>query len=236
MSQSTSETESLIGGRPSTPPPPSTAQSDNNQQQPATSPSGYGSIETPNITPTYSWYENHRRNRPQSDSLAAASVIFLSNGMSLAISIGVSPLLNFGSYGQYCWFIAVIIGSCLSAFYVKKLSKRFFNFSGSLLVMIKGIIYLSAPSSLQLIIIARYCDGIAFGLVLIPTILAGSEQSVKEQRGRVLSVEQIVPYRRFFDHVNNYEQFNISANKSNSWNSLSNLRFIGFDYDIYKHN
>lgn len=190
MNQST-ETESLIGERrTATPPPP--APSENNQQQPAIVSSGYGSIQTPNVPPeqAYSYYADTRRNRPQSSSLGAASIIFLSNGMSLAMSIGFGSPLEFGTHAQYCWFIAIIIGACLSAVFANNVTKLVFNLIASLLVIIKGIIYISAPGSSSWIITARYCDGIAFGLVLIPTILAGSEQSVKQLRGRVLGVEQ----------------------------------------------
>lgn len=202
MYQST-ETESLIGGRPPTPPPqaqpqPTTPQDDNQPQPAATGTplpplqvqSGYGSIETPNVTPYYSAYEDRRRNRPQSSSLGAASLIFVSNGMSLAMSIGMGPLIDYSEHVQYCWFTAVIIGSCLSAFLVNILPKRIFFLTASALVIVKGIIYIAFPTNTTWLILARYSDGLAFGLSLIPAILAGSEQSVRQIRGRVLSVEQ----------------------------------------------
>ncbi|XP_055913482.1 uncharacterized protein LOC129947074 [Eupeodes corollae] len=197
-----SETESLTGGAPPPMPPPqpsaptaqpaSSSMPSDYQPQPASVTSGYGTIETPYVAPTYTWYEDYQRNTPQSRSLAAASMIFLSGGMSLAMSVGVGPITEYGTHAQYCWFIAVIIGALISASLVHKLTKRTFYFIASILVIVKGTIYIvfATENPLSWILLARYCDGIAFGLTIIPAIIAGSEQSVKKFRGRVLGVEQ----------------------------------------------
>ncbi|XP_055844718.1 uncharacterized protein LOC129911083 [Episyrphus balteatus] len=184
MSQPT-ENDSLSGGRP----PPQQPQSDN-QPQPASVPTGYGSIQTPYVTPNYTWYQDIQRNKPQSTSLTAASLICLSGGLGLSLSVGIGPIADYGTHTQYCWFIAVIIGACVSALLAKNVTKMAFNMTASLLVIIKGIMYTALAANTSWLIVARYCDGIAVGLTLIPAILAGSEQSVKYYRGRVLSFEQ----------------------------------------------
>ncbi|XP_055844055.1 uncharacterized protein LOC129910635 [Episyrphus balteatus] len=137
------------------------------------------------------WCEDARRNNPQSHSLAAATLIFASGGMNLVSSIGFGSQNNYRTHNQVSWFIAVIIGSCISTSLVEKVSKRIFNLVASVFVIIGAIFYMTASESNSTITSARYCDGIAFGLTLIPAILAGSEQSVKRFRGLVLSVEQI---------------------------------------------
>ncbi|XP_055912425.1 uncharacterized protein LOC129946316 [Eupeodes corollae] len=136
------------------------------------------------------WCEDAQKNNPQLRSLAAATLIFSSGGMNLASSIGFGSNNLYGTHDQVSWFIGVIIGSCISTSLVKKISKRIFNLIASVLVVISGIFYITATQSTSAVISARYCDGIAFGLTLIPAIIAGSEQTVKRWRGFVLSVEQ----------------------------------------------
>lgn len=137
------------------------------------------------------WWEDLRKNSPQSFSLAAATLIFASGGMNLAYSIGFSSPNIYETHIQFSWFIAVIIGACISTIFVHTISKRIFNLVASSFVIISGVFHLTATQSISTIISARYCDGFAFGLTLIPTILAGSEISVKRFRGLNLSTEQI---------------------------------------------
>ncbi|XP_055845951.1 uncharacterized protein LOC129911945 [Episyrphus balteatus] len=144
----------------------------------------YGQAEPPRL----SWFKDSQKNKPQSNSLSAASVIFVSGGMSWASSIGFGGF-TVGSHIQVCWFFGVIIGACISAILVHKIKRRLFDIVASVLVVLNGIIFIVSDSYTALVF-ARYFDGIAFGLTLISIIIAGSEQSVKRFRGMHLTVEQ----------------------------------------------
>lgn len=137
------------------------------------------------------WGEDFRKNNPQLLSLAAPTLIFASGGMNLIYSVGFSSTNFYQTHIQFSWFIAIIIGACFSTIFVHKISKKIFNLISAVFVIISGVFYLTATQSTYTIISARYCDGIAFGLTLIPALVAGSEQSVKRFRGMFLSVEQI---------------------------------------------
>lgn len=150
---------------------------------------GYATQQFPYQEPQLSWYKDMRRNRPQSLALLSPYFVFMSGGMSLCWSIGFKAYPN--KHGMVDWFIAVMIGACISAGLVNIFRKRLFYLVSSALVILNGVLYIAVGTNFTAIAVARYCDGIAFGLALIPAILAGSEQSVKRFRGQYLSIEQL---------------------------------------------
>ncbi|XP_055843871.1 uncharacterized protein LOC129910493 [Episyrphus balteatus] len=150
----------------------------------------YGYTQRIYVEPNFGWFTDFLRNIRQSGSLISAFFIFISGGFSAMSSITYGLILP-GSHAQICWFIGIIIGSCISAILVNKVPKRSFYIVASLFIMANGILYTTKRGSVSATIAARYFNGIAIGYTLIPTILNGSEQSVKRFRGMNLCVEHI---------------------------------------------
>ncbi|XP_065361049.1 uncharacterized protein LOC135954752 [Calliphora vicina] len=134
------------------------------------------------------WLKRNNKNKPQSNSVGTASLIFISGGMNMAWNLG----LGFNSINNsfivtehmiLSWFIGGIIGAVVGAFACNHVSKKLLMCFSSILVTIVGILQVSDPNSYEAIIASRYLNGIAVGLVFPMTFVLVGEEVVKQMRG-----------------------------------------------------
>ncbi|XP_017958094.2 uncharacterized protein LOC108652419 [Drosophila navojoa] len=136
-----------------------------------------------------SWLGRTHKNQPQWNALGAGSLIFVSGGMSLAWGAGFAAhsmhveLLQLTLHMQVCWYGAALLGAVLSAVLTHRTPQRPVYVASSCLVLICGMLYLTLPEQPKAIIAARYLDGLANGLVFVPTLSTVGELSVCEMRG-----------------------------------------------------
>ncbi|EDV51286.2 uncharacterized protein Dere_GG13988, isoform D [Drosophila erecta] len=166
-------------------------------------PPRYGSPHPPNLPPNLpqqtttannSWYSRNQKNKPQSNAVGAAGLIFVSGGMNIAWSIGFRGLLYYKTteHNFAAWFIGGIIGAVLSWFLLNKVAKKYVLIFSSFLVMIGGILTASTKHNGDAMLAASYLDGIANGLVFAPFMALAGEVSVSYMRGLVsASIEQM---------------------------------------------
>ncbi|XP_039487438.1 facilitated glucose transporter protein 1 [Drosophila santomea] len=165
-------------------------------------PPGYGSPHPPlppnppqqTTTVNNSWYSRNQKNKPQSNAVGAAGLIFVSGGMNIAWSIGFHGALYYKTteHNFAAWFIGGIIGAVLSWFLINKVAKKYVLIFSSMLVMIGGILIASTKNSGNATLAACYLDGIANGLVFAPIMALAGEVSVSYMRGLVsASIDQM---------------------------------------------
>uniref|UniRef100_A0A1A9W1W1 Major facilitator superfamily (MFS) profile domain-containing protein n=1 Tax=Glossina brevipalpis TaxID=37001 RepID=A0A1A9W1W1_9MUSC len=130
------------------------------------------------------------RNQPQSIALVSGALIFLAAGLNLAQSLGWNEFEATSIHFYLSWFIGSIIGCILSIPLVLLIAKKYIMASCSCLILIDGIISVSAPESEVALIAARYLNGIAVGVVTITFLIHASEVAVKSYRGSCLAMEQ----------------------------------------------
>ncbi|XP_067642100.1 uncharacterized protein [Eurosta solidaginis] len=129
--------------------------------------------------------------RRQTLAVIPDAFIFLAMGMNLAYGMGY----NYYEYlvplhFRFSWFIGVIVGSLCSAVLMKYILKRHFVLLSCALVIMAGIFNIVWPYELNLVIAARYLNGIGSGLIIVPFIVHCSETIVTKKRGYALGLEQ----------------------------------------------
>ncbi|KAH8305260.1 hypothetical protein KR018_007459, partial [Drosophila ironensis] len=140
------------------------------------------------------WYSRNQRNKPQSNAVGAASLIFVSGGMNIAWSIGFHGKLfyNFTEHNFIAWFIGAIIGALVSCVLTNKVPKKLVVIFSSVLVMIGGIVIASTKNNANAALACSYLDGIANGLIFAPFMALAGEVSVSYMRGLITaSIEQM---------------------------------------------
>ncbi|XP_017863506.1 PREDICTED: solute carrier family 2, facilitated glucose transporter member 4 [Drosophila arizonae] len=150
------------------------------------------------------WYNRNQRNKPQSNAVGAAALIFISGGMNIAWSIGFhSWYFSFAPlHTRVAWFIGAIIGGVLSCFVANKLPKKIVFCFCSLLVMIGGVLMAATTFNIRAIEASLYLDGIANGLAFAPALALTGEVSVPYMRGVTAStIEQMCYMTGFFIQV-----------------------------------
>ncbi|XP_005186692.1 uncharacterized protein LOC101890101 [Musca domestica] len=132
------------------------------------------------------------KSKPQSTSLTAGSMIFLSAGMNMALGLGWFQYSIYGSAKHFCfsWFIGVIIGTILTAPLVNFMPKRYILSLSTFLILIEGILFTSAPYNYDSLLAGRYFNGIAIGLTISPFLISASEIAANSNRGGCLALEQ----------------------------------------------
>ncbi|XP_034483277.1 probable plastidic glucose transporter 3 isoform X2 [Drosophila innubila] len=141
-----------------------------------------------------SWYKRTAMNRPQSNVLTPASIIFLTGGMNIAWSIGFRHQIyyNVSTHVSIAWFIGAIIGAAISAFLPKAIPRKVITLFCSMLVLIGGIVNCSTHYNLDALEANLYLNGIANGLVFAPTLALAGELAVFYMRGKIsTSIEQL---------------------------------------------
>ncbi|XP_073832443.1 facilitated trehalose transporter Tret1-like [Musca autumnalis] len=151
---------------------------------PTTSVAPHGFYTTPS--------ERIKKSKPNSMSIAAGGIIFLSAGMNMALGLGWYrySLLNSATHFCYSWFIGVIIGSILSAPLINFMPKRFILSLSTFLILIEGILFTCAPHRYGTLLAGRYFNGIGIGLAIVPYLINASEISANSNRGSCLATEQ----------------------------------------------
>ncbi|KAM7356738.1 uncharacterized protein ACRADG_002377 [Cochliomyia hominivorax] len=134
------------------------------------------------------WWSRNYKNKPQSNSVGTASLIFISGGMNMAWKLGFgtnqfSSDLFITDNLIMSWFIACIIGAIIGGFSCNLVPKKILVCFSSILVTIGGILQVSEPESYDAIMASRYLNGIAVGLVFPVTFVLVGEEVVKEMRG-----------------------------------------------------
>lgn len=137
------------------------------------------------VPPANSWHERYRRNGPQTMSAGAASLVLVSGGMNIAWSCGFLQIRGFTSdtHIMICWYIAAIIGALVSAFATKHIKKKFIYLFSAVLTLIGGILFLTLCDEYGGVAAARYLNGFAVGLVVVPMIVLIGESVVPSKRG-----------------------------------------------------
>ncbi|KAH8297633.1 hypothetical protein KR054_004593 [Drosophila jambulina] len=164
------------GGPPPPPPPHPT------QQQ------------TVNVAANGGWYSRNQKNKPQSNAVGAAALIFVSGGMNIAWSIGFHGPLFSGpiKHNFLAWFIGGIIGAVITCFLTNKVAKKHVLIFSSILVMVGGIVVAATRDNCWASLAGCYLDGIANGLVFAPFMALAGEVAVPYMRGLVsASIEQM---------------------------------------------
>ncbi|KAL7733922.1 hypothetical protein ACLKA6_011626 [Drosophila palustris] len=144
------------------------------------------------------WISRSSKNQPQWNALGASSLIFVSGGMSLAWGAGFAEhslhleLISMSVHMQVCWYGAALVGALFSAFLTHRTPQRPLYIFSSCLVLLCGVLYLTLPGRAGAVMAARYLDGLANGLVFVPTLSTVGELSVSEMRGVLAaSIEQL---------------------------------------------
>ncbi|XP_017017835.2 solute carrier family 2, facilitated glucose transporter member 4-like [Drosophila kikkawai] len=157
-------------------------------------PPSYPSQQTVNVTVNGGWYSRNQKNKPQSNAVGGAALIFVSGGMNIAWSIGFHGTLFYTTtkHNFLAWFIGGIIGAVLSCFLTNKVAKKHVLIFSSTLVMIGGIVIASTRNNGSASLAGSYLDGIANGLVFAPFLALAGEVSVPYMRGLITaSIEQM---------------------------------------------
>ncbi|KAH8262363.1 hypothetical protein KR026_000569 [Drosophila bipectinata] len=169
-------------------------------------PPGYGSTPPPPpphphqpqpqvvVVTSTGWYSRNQRNKPQSNAVGGAGLIFVSGGMNIAWSIGFHGRLYFkaSQHNFLAWFIGGIIGAFVSCLLTNKVPKKFILIFSSILVMIGGIILASTRHNGSATLASSYLDGIGNGLIFAPFLALAGEVSVPYMRGLIsASIEQM---------------------------------------------
>ncbi|KAH8361458.1 hypothetical protein KR084_002865 [Drosophila pseudotakahashii] len=151
-------------------------------------------MQTTTVVVNGGWYSRNQKNKPQSNAVGAAGLIFVSGGMNIAWCVGFhGPLWYRTSNHNYlAWFIGGIIGALLSCVLTNKVAKKHVVIFSSMLVMIGGIVIASTRNNGSAQMAGSYLDGIANGLVFAPFMALAGEVSVSYMRGLVsASIEQM---------------------------------------------
>ncbi|TDG48544.1 hypothetical protein AWZ03_005088 [Drosophila navojoa] len=166
------------------------------------------------------WYNRNNRNKPQSNAVGAAALIFFSGGMNIAWSIGFHGLyFSFAPlHTRLAWFIGAIIGAVLSCFLANKLPKKIVFCFCSFLVMIGGILMAATTFNIKAVEASLYLDGIANGLVFAPALALTGEVAVPYMRGVTAST---------IEHMCYMSGFFVQVIYTTSWNSSSSTSFNG---------
>ncbi|XP_016971698.2 uncharacterized protein LOC108039278 isoform X2 [Drosophila rhopaloa] len=133
-------------------------------------------------------------NRPQSNALHSAGLIFISGGMNIAWAIGVRGPIGYlvTKHNFIAWFIGAIIGSFITCGLTNKVAKKYILLFSSALVAIGGLVIACSHHNGPATVAACYLDGIANGLVFAPFLALAGELSVPYMRGRfVAKLEQL---------------------------------------------
>ncbi|KAI8121360.1 facilitated glucose transporter member 2, Solute carrier family 2 [Lucilia cuprina] len=133
------------------------------------------------------WLRRNQKNKPQSNSVGTASLIFISGGMNMAWNLGLGGafITNY-TLPQHLilsWFIGGIIGVVVGAIACNRVPKKLLMGFASIMVTIGGILQVSDPNSYDSILASRYLNGIAVGLVFPMTFVLVGEEVVKNIRG-----------------------------------------------------
>ncbi|KAH8379680.1 hypothetical protein KR009_006492, partial [Drosophila setifemur] len=148
----------------------------------------------PAVVVSGGWYSRNQRNKPQSNAVGAAGLIFVSGGMNIAWSVGFHGPLRYPvtQHNFLAWFIGGIIGALVSCVLTNKVAKKYVLIVSSFLVMIGGIAIASTSRNENATLACAYLDGIANGLVFAPFMALAGEVSVPYMRGMVsASIEQM---------------------------------------------
>ncbi|XP_030372994.1 hexose transporter HXT8-like [Scaptodrosophila lebanonensis] len=173
-------------------PGPPSAQTYPAQNYQPSQPYGPGQQQRPTIgVPPEGCFRRNQKNKPQSNAVGAAALIFISGGMNIALSAGFhNSYLTI--HMRVCWFIGAIIGALFSCFLANQISKKIiFQFS-SFLVLIGGIVLACTKHNQNAMTAGLYLDGIANGFVFAPTLALAGEVVVFYMRGSITTnVEQM---------------------------------------------
>ncbi|XP_017840805.2 sugar transport protein 5 [Drosophila busckii] len=133
------------------------------------------------------WFSTNQRNKPQSNAVGAASLIFISGGMNIAWSVGYRGAFytNIALHTRVAWFIGAIIGALLSCGLPNKIPRKIIMCFSSLLVIIGGILFVSTRFNFEAIEAALYMDGIGNGLCFAPALALIGEVAVPYMRGSI---------------------------------------------------
>uniref|UniRef100_W8CAF5 Facilitated trehalose transporter Tret1 n=1 Tax=Ceratitis capitata TaxID=7213 RepID=W8CAF5_CERCA len=131
------------------------------------------------------WFARMQINKPQSNSAGAAALVLMTGGMNIAWSAGFGQVKGFlpDTHILICWYIAAMIGALVSAFITNHITRRPIYLFASFLVVIGGILLVALPNEHRAIAAARYINGFAVGLVIVPMMVLIGEEVVPRNRG-----------------------------------------------------
>ncbi|KAH8305271.1 hypothetical protein KR018_009622 [Drosophila ironensis] len=139
-----------------------------------------------------------RKNHSQWSALGSASFVLISGGMSLAWGAGFAihsahrDQLLLTMHMQVSWYATAALGALIGAFCTHRWPQQPVYILCSCLVIACGILFLAWPECPVAIIVARYLDGLANGLVFVPALSTVGEIGVTGFRGLLAaSVEQL---------------------------------------------
>ncbi|XP_067613005.1 hexose transporter 1-like isoform X2 [Eurosta solidaginis] len=128
--------------------------------------------------------------RHQLSSTGSASFILITGGMNIAWSCGFAAIIGYqlDTHIIICWYIAAIIGAIVGSLITHRMATKPINMFSAFLVLIGGIIFVSAPHKYNAIAAARYLNGFGVGLVIIPTLVLVGEEVHSGARGLAASI------------------------------------------------
>ncbi|XP_052846069.1 solute carrier family 2, facilitated glucose transporter member 7 [Drosophila gunungcola] len=139
-------------------------------------------------------FKRNQKNKPQSNAVGSAGIIFISGGMNIAWAVGFrGPIAYYSTKHNYiAWFIAAIIGALISCALANKVAKKFVLLFASVLVAVGGLIIACSHNNGPATVAACYLDGLANGLIFAPFVALAGEIAVPYMRGKVsASLEQL---------------------------------------------
>ncbi|XP_037820444.1 uncharacterized protein LOC119609660 [Lucilia sericata] len=141
----------------------------------------------PSTQQNETWWKLNRKNRPQANSVATASFIFISGGINMAWKLGLSVNSNTGflltERMVSSWFEGALIGAIGGAYFSKYFPKKLLMWMSSMLVFISGILQLTDPNSYDTIMASRYLNGLAVGFIFPLTFVLIGEELIRPLRG-----------------------------------------------------
>ncbi|EDW93992.2 solute carrier family 22 member 16 [Drosophila yakuba] len=146
------------------------------------------------VEPPTGCCQRNQKNKPQSNAVGSAGLIFISGGMNIAWAIGFrGPIFYHSTKHNYiAWFIGAIIGALVTMALTNKVAKKYVLQFSSVLVAIGGLIIACTHNNGAGTTAACYLDGIANGLVFAPFMALVGEISVPYMRGLTsASLEQL---------------------------------------------
>ncbi|XP_036336152.1 uncharacterized protein LOC118746399 [Rhagoletis pomonella] len=143
-----------------------------------------------------SWLRLFCRYRLQFQAMTSASAIFLAGGMKLAWSVFETPTVNAKSIITYhlltiAWFVGVAAGAIMASAFVQRVSKNVAHCISGALLLLGGVLFVSAPTWFASLLCSCLMEGCAYGINQIQGLVTAGEVAHKDIRGLLVASERI---------------------------------------------
>ncbi|XP_053688564.1 uncharacterized protein LOC128737855 [Sabethes cyaneus] len=139
------------------------------------------------------WVEMSQKNKPQSNTLAAAIMTLITTGMIMG-----STILNMDLHSQtwtrgnsnsavlfttLVFFLAAVVGSIAGYFLVERHEKKPISKVYLVLALVASVLLVAIPDHIVAVAFARVLLGLSHGMAYLVVLIHGAEVAIKELRG-----------------------------------------------------